>query len=270
LIAAIIPHNLRVWRVRRAFRVLPDEVRDRVLGLVQEAASERPSVTFLRLDREHKWHGDGGLLQAHVGGVPYMEAGDDWPTGHPAKFLMQVRLDEPCLGWTWRGRLLTVFLVFDSEQVVRSYATPALDRCVVAPAPVALMPCIPLVPIRVPTEGGECRFPASPAGLCEMVPAIPQLLGEFTDDPVGLLSQILRPDVYGYDLDAPDIAYVGGEPMLIQNPNEATCDECGQPMRFLFQFGEVIPGLQLADAGVCYVYGCDEHPHRCKGFLDSH
>ena len=67
-----------------------------------------------------------------------------------------------------------------------------------------------------------------------------------------------------------DIAYVGGDPMLIQNPHDPVCERCGKPMRFLFQFGEVIPGLQLADGGVCYIYGCDDHPGRCTGFLDSH
>ena len=33
---------------------------------------------------------------------------------------------------------------------------------------------------------------------------------------------------------------------------------------------EIIPGVQMADAGVGYVYGCDAHPGRCKGFMDSH
>ena len=116
-------------------------------------------------------------------------------------------------------------------------------------------------------EGGGCGFPASPARLCDMVPAIPQLLGEFTDDPAGPLSQILRPEVYGYDLEAPDIAYAGGEPMLIQNPHEAMCDECDQPMRFLFQFGEVIPGLYCGgeSAGGFSMHGLPRAV--CQGFI---
>jgi hypothetical protein len=44
----------------------------------------------------------------------------------------------------------------------------------------------------------------------------------------------------------------------------------GKPRRFLFQFGEVVPGVQMADDGVCYVYGCDDHPACCQGFVDSH
>jgi hypothetical protein len=38
-----------------------------------------------------------------------VEAGEDWPTGQPAKFLLQVRLDEPALGQRWQGRLLREF-----------------------------------------------------------------------------------------------------------------------------------------------------------------
>jgi hypothetical protein len=58
--------------------------------------------------------------------------------------------------------------------------------------------------------------------------------------------------------------YQPGIHVTIQNPGS------GKPMRFLFQFGEVVPGVQMADAGVFYVYGCDDHPDCCKGFVDSH
>ena len=37
-----------------------------------------------------------------------------------------------------------------------------------------------------------------------------------------------------------------------------------------FQFGEIIPDTKLGDGGVCYVHGCDDHPDRCVGFMDSH
>jgi hypothetical protein len=279
-LVALIRHNRRIRRVRRAYRTLPNEVKKQVVGLIQEATRERPSVTFLRLDDDRECDGHEELLQSHVGGVPYAEAGEEWPTGSPGKFLLQVRLDEPGLGRQWQGRLLTLFLVFDVEQVVRSYAAPSLDKYVPLAPPVAPQPCLRLTSIRLPVDerrgegeeddGGQRRFPATPARLCELVPALPEVLSPFTDDPAGLLAQILRPKGAGYDLEAPDIAYAGGDPMLIQNPHDPICDECGKPMRFLFQFGEIIPGVQLADAGVCYVYGCDQHPHRCTGFLDSH
>jgi len=131
-------------------------------------------------------------------------------------------------------------------------------------------PCILLKPIRIPAEvGEEGALPMLPAQLCDGFPEITVPLEPYTDDFDGVVAQILRPNS-GYSLDVPDIAYIGGDPMLIQNPREPVCNESGKPMRFLFQFGEVVPGVQMADAGVFYVYGCDDHPDCCKGVVDSH
>jgi hypothetical protein len=107
----------------------------------------------------------------------------------------------------------------------------------------------------------------STSGIIFGISEIKSLLSPFTGDVSGLLSQILRPNVHGYDLKAPESAYQGGSPVLIQNPHDPERDHCHQRMRFLFQFGEIIPGLHLADAGVGYVYGCDHYPHYCKAFL---
>lgn len=269
-----LPHNLRVRRVRRVYRTLPAEVVDRVLQLIERAAATGPSVTFLRLAEEVA-RTDALLVQSHLGGVPYAESGDDWPLGtpegDPAKFLLQIRLDEPSLGDPWQSRLIVVFLVFDAEQAVRSYATPAIEKYVPLDAKRPPRPCIRLQPVRMPAESGEDgKLPLLPDRLCNDFPEVTVPLEPYTNDFAGVLAQILRPNVYGYDLDAPRIAYVGGDPMLIQNPHDPVCDECGKPMRFLFQFGEVVPGVQMADDGVCYVYGCDDHPACCKGFVDSH
>jgi len=278
-VVAVVRHNLRVRRVRRTYQALPDGIEEQVLQLIQNAAKGCPSVTFLRLDNKRTCNGNDELLQSHVGGVPYAEAGEEWPTDSPAKFLLQVRLDERGLGQQWQGRLLTVFL-FDFEPVVRCYTAPSLDKYVPLASPLAPLPCIWLTPIRMPVDenreqGDEDdedprRFPTTPDQLCRMVPEIRDVLSPFTRDYAGLLAQILRPVVYGYELDTSSIAYIGGDPMLIQNPHDPVCDDCGEPMRFLFQFGEIIPGVQLGDAGVCYVYGCDNHPDLCKGFMDSH
>jgi hypothetical protein len=245
---------------------------DQVLDLIEETAATGPSVTFLRLAEEVAGN-DALLVQSHVGGVPYAESGDDWPQGtpegEPAKFLLQVRLDEPNLGDPWQGRLIVVFLVFDAEQTVKSYATPAIEKYVPLERPAG--PCIRLQAVRMPAEGGEeGTLPLLPDRLSDDFPEITVPLESYTSDFAGVVAQILRPNVYGYDLDAPRIAYVGGDPMLIQNPHDPICDQCGKPMRFLFQFGEVVPGVQMADDGVCYVYGCDDHPDRCTGFVDSH
>src|SRR5258707_1148217 len=102
-ILVCIPHNLRVWRVRRQYRSLPKEIKKQVWQVVQAAAAKGPSVSFLCLDNELPSSEPEIVLQSHVGGIPYSEAGATWPlcgdesnpSRHPARFLLQVRLDEP-------------------------------------------------------------------------------------------------------------------------------------------------------------------------------
>jgi hypothetical protein len=271
-IIVCIPHNLRIWRVRKVLRSLPKNVRERVLDLIEEAAAQYPSVTYMLLD-DSPCSEPEAVVSSHVGGVPYAEKGEALPihgNSDPPRFLLQVRLEEPSLGDTWQDRLIAVFLVFDSEQIVRSYDAPSLDKYEPISSPVLPLKCVRLKSIAFPVTSKDDPTPMSPAQLCDRVPEIKHLLSPFIKDVAGLLSQILRPNVYGYNLEAPEIAYQGGAPMLIQNPHDPVCDLCHQRMRFLFQFGEIIPGLQLADAGVGYVYGCDDHPDHCKGFIDSH
>ncbi len=298
-----IPHNLRIRRVRKAFRNLPKEVKEQVLDLIEEAATKHPSMTYLLLDHEVPFSQPETsvvseaaatknpsisyllldhespcsqhetVVLSHVGGVPYAERGETWPVhadSRPPRFLLQVRLDEPSLGEQWQDRLIAVFLDFDAEQIVRSYAAPSLEKYEPISSPVPPFGCIRLRSLRFPVASKDEPIPMSPAELCDSIPEITNLLSRFTGDCSALLSQIIRPNLYGYDLEAPEIAYQGGSPMLIQNPHDPQCDHCNRRMRFLFQFGEVIPGLTLADAGVGYVYGCDDHPDHCKAFIDSH
>ena len=271
-ILACIPHNLRIWRVRRTFSSLPDEVVNKVLRLIEKAAASEPAVTFLRLSEEI--HDDEPVLvDSHVGGVPYAEAGDDWPEGtpegDPAKFLLQVRLDEPTLGDQWQGRLVVAFLRFDLEQPVRSYGSPSVERYIQLEQEEPRRTCIRLQHLNMPAESFDERLPMTPTQLCQSIPEIENVLRPYSHDFEGILTQILRPNVYGYSLDTADIAYVGGDAAFIHNPHEPLCDQCGEQMRFLLLFGEVIPDLPMADGGVYYVYGCDEHPEQVKGFVDS-
>jgi hypothetical protein len=42
-------------------------------------------------------------------------------------------------------------------------------------------------------------------------------------------------------------------------------------MRFLFQFDDAFGSdYLLGDAGLGYVYGCDDHPEHCQGFVDCY
>jgi hypothetical protein len=267
-------------RVQRVYRYLPDGVKLQVLQLIERAAVGRPSFTFLRIDNNRELYREELLVNSHLGGAPYAEAGEEWPTctrailfKSPAKFLIQVRLNEPSLGMLWQGRLLTVFFWLHSV-VVRSYALPSADRYVPLHAPSCLIPCVPLTPVRMPvhqcSDEEEKSFCISSAELCEIVPDVRQVLSPYTDDCIALLTQILHPNASFCDFTESTVAYVGGEPMHIQDPPEATCDVCNQPLRFLFQFGDIIPHIKLGDSGACYVYGCDRHPDHCKGFFESH
>ncbi len=266
--AVILHHNVRVWRVRRDFQSVPAEAIEAVFAALDAAANHVESVTLLL-----PMHGRTcDVTASHVGGLPYAEGGDIWPTTEDGRstFLIQVCLDHSAIGSEWENRLVEVFLVFDAEQTVRSYAPPSRQKYVAIDPQMELIECVPLRHLRIPkwrdTEEGTYWS----RQLVESIPDIHTILHRFSNDVEGLLSQILCPRLYGYQIDTPDVAFIGDEPDLIQNPHEPACNVCGKPMRFLFQFGEVIPKLQLADAGVCYVYGCNDHPDCCKGFLDSH
>jgi hypothetical protein len=271
LIAIVLgPHNVRAWRTRRNFQQVPASDVERVLTALKDAAAvQRDAVTFLR-----PMHGAAcdDPTASHIGGLPFAQRGETWPLTEsgPDDFLLQVKLDDPNLGEQWQGRLLQVFLVYDMEQTVRSYARPNLETYSPIQPPSDPIECVPLRHIRVPkwrdTEAGASWSEQ----LIEDIPAIHHILSNFGNDIEGLLSQILCPQMYGYRLTEADEAFVGGEPVLIQNPHDPVCDVCGSAMRFLFQFGEFIPGKELADGGVCYVYGCDQHPDACKAFIDSH
>src|SRR5262249_21339067 len=150
-------------RLRRAYETLPNEVNEQIFRLIEEAAARWPSVTFLRVNPAQKGSGEE-LLQSHVRGVPYAEAGDEWPAD--SKFLLQVRLQEAGLGKPWQGLLFVAFFVFDSEQPIRSYAAPSHEKYVPLPAPVAPAPSIRLTSVRMPMMGEDEKFPASPARLC--------------------------------------------------------------------------------------------------------
>jgi hypothetical protein len=267
-----IPHNMRVWRARRAFRKLPGGVKVQVHEAIRKAAAGNPSVTLLLPDDGPCCESQTAVL-SHAGGVPYAEEGDVWPVQRgwgPAAFLLQVRIDEPDLGDLWQGRLIGVFLLPDNEPVVWSHEGPSLEKYAPIAPPVPPLGRARLRSLPAPARSKSRQIPISPTQLCRRVPEIRTLLSPFAGDVPGLLSQVLRANPYGYNLEAPDIAYQGGSPMLIQSPHRPTCSRCHRRMRFLFQFGEIIPGHQLGDDGVGYVYGCDDHPSHCKAFIDSH
>jgi hypothetical protein len=79
---------------------------------------------------------------------------------------------------------------------------------------------------------------------------------------------LIVPEHYGYHLDVSDIVQLSGNPQWVQDdPGPICCARCEQPMRFLFQFGDLSGQSRLGDAGVCFVFGCDTHPDHVRFML---
>lgn len=275
----ILPHNLRVRRVRRIYAALPENVKQRVLELIARYAEGKPSVTLLRLDPAAPYDPAKLAADSHVGGSPYSEAGQPWPLDEdeqPAHFLIQVRLDEPSLGPAWQGRLVQVFFQESDHLIVRSYAAPSAARHVAPATSGPVSPGKAILPLRYPAErpdkdeGEDAELlPISEKLLVLRIPEIAQALQPYTNDAAGVTAQILAPGIYGYSCEG-CVSYVGGTPTLIQNPHDAQCPTCQKAMRFLFFFGELVDEVTLGDAGTCCVYGCDQHPDQIVTMVDSY
>ena len=299
---SIAAHNVRVWRVRKLARSLPVGIRERILARITDAARDSFECTLLvpikisQTEPANSSTSQSDITASRCGGAPYGEAGEQWPTRdedslEEAAFLIQVRLGEP-LPSPWLGRLVVVFLKFDVTQTVLVYAAAspakyarrpgrpdASPECglMSLPIPKAKPPATHHLPEQVaaaesPAEstGSEnaWQLPYDPALLLESVPGLREELRQFTRRPADLLAQLMVPEHYGYGFDLSDIVQMGGGPQWVQDdPGPMTCPECGQPLRFLFQFGDLSGQSRLGDAGVCYVFGCDSHPDRAQSLV---
>lgn len=267
-----IPPRISARRAQCIYENLPAEVVNQVLRAIEHVATGVPSITLLR-PSEEIGHDEAVLLESHIGGLPYAEANDKWPqgtNGDPATLLLQVRMDEPSLGEQWQGRLFVVFLAPDLKLIVRSYANPSAEKYIPLESGSRRRVCNRLSQHRMPTESDDELLPMSASKLVETVLEIKKLLQPYTRDCSAVLSQVLQPGFNGHDLEAEHAIYLGGEPLVIQQPHEPLCDHCGTPMRFLLQFGNVFPGVQMPKGSVASVYGCDDHPNQCRGVLDTY
>ncbi|HEY4262590.1 MAG TPA: hypothetical protein VGM98_20685 [Schlesneria sp.] len=276
----LILDRLRIRRVRRAYSKLTVETRDQILNLIDQAGRERFACSVLVADTPNSDPNSADVTATRYGGSPYAEAGETWPDvaigkPTPADFLIQVRLDET-FSAPWVGRLVVVFNRFDVEQTVRCYATPSAQRSITLLGGPALQKEWSLLPVRIPIQIGVESSTAepqetnpAPAGLLdydpvvllESVPELTPLLIARTSKPADLLAAILAPNHASYGFELSDLVQLGGQPVwLIEDAGPRLCHHCGKAMRFLFQFGDLNGGIALGDAGVCYVFGCDEHP----------
>jgi hypothetical protein len=265
--------NIRRVGTRKRAATLPDEVCREVLARIDRAGIEdRSPVLLLRVV-----DGPGADAYSRINGTPV------WPPGsapqRPAldssdTFLAQIRLQSPPLPETWSGWVVLLF----------SDAAGALTACSVDGSPTlpdqaADRPAAPargIETLRLPLaedeeeDGDDKRLVPSyrPGLLLRRIPALRQLLAGCPDNPERLLPHILVPGIATHEIDTFHVCLMGGEPELIQSEHAAWCRRCSQPMRFLFQLGDV---LRLrGDAPVVYVYGCDAHRDEVKAYIDTH
>ncbi len=298
---SIVDHNLRVRRVQRLARSLPAGTRERILARIADAARGASVCTLLvpaRVSTEESpsvLQPDPDITASRFGGTPYGETDERWPTQDdsssvPAEFLIQVRLGDP-LPLPWCGRLIAVFWKFDEQQTVRTYAAPSPAKYVCRPGSPDTSPERGLTPLPIPADNStairqspgmiaspetaesrrprfDWQLPYDPDLLLEVVPGLRDELRAFTKKPADLLAHWLVTERQGYTIDLSDIVQMGGQPQWVQHdPGPMTCGECGQPLRFLFQFGDLSGQSRLGDAGVCYLFGCDAHPDSPRSLL---
>lgn len=272
VVVVIVRHNLRLRRARADAAAIPPAERNRLMGLMAPPPGEAPLVVLLVPDPSAPPDGRPGLTR--VGGSP--DAGLDAPP--EADFLLQVRLAHPGLPPAWQDRLVGVWLDDDFQPQVRS----CRPSSAAAPAsPSDAEPAVrPLRLLEVPVRSWETPSadpedgapdPTAPVTLVAAFPDLDRELHAWGDDPAGILGALLTGGAGGHETDAADLGFVGGSPVLIQNPHdEAVCPTCGAAMTFLFQTGDLFGDCRLGDAGVLYVYGCAAHPDQARGFVDCH
>lgn len=277
-------HSLRMRRVRSQYDSLPPETRERILNMIDQAGAGQIDCVLM-VATEPMPIDTSVANRSHYGGVPYAQDDETWPPlapddSTPAPFMIQVLLHD-ALPSPWPGRLVVVFNQQEREETVRCYESPDVARYV--PLPGAPNPEREwwLQAIRIPKQtkaepvGESADEPIQgllsydPVVLLESVPGLRSELAPFTNRPADLLAAILAPNHSGYGFEMGDVVQLAGDPVWLHGTTEEPkCSQCGRPMRFLFQFGDLNGGILLGDGGVCYVFGCDHHPNDVRAVIE--
>ena len=218
---------------------------------------------------------DFDITSSKIGGIPYAEEDDKWPEseGEPTIFCMQLNLSSSNFPEVWKGRMIVVYII-DWEVKVKTYKSPSTLKAIDISNGQKMMPENYIAMTKVPFSNDnfedDYEFGYTAEYALSKSNKIKTLLETHTNNPKHLLEFIL--DDAGYPVrDAMDIILEGGSPTLIQGPHEPVCEHCNQKMRFLFEFGEILEDeFTFGDAGMVYIYGCDQHPENIQGFVDSH
>lgn len=285
-----ILHSLRMSRVRRLLGRLSGQARDQILNHIDATGREGYDCTVLACQEPTPAPAPDDVVSSHYGGAPYAQEGDSWPKWgpdkpDPADFLIQVRLDDTFPA-PWSGRLLVVFTAEGVDQTIRCYSSPTVDQFVPLEGGPAPQREWKLRPIRIPRQHPPAETavdqaaepkpePAKlldydPVVLLKTVPGLKQDLAPHARRPADLLAAVLAPNHCGYGFELSDIVQLGGDPVWLQfDLGGLDCDRCGKELRFLFQFGDLNGGPLLGDAGVCYVFGCDDHLDELRAIMEN-
>ncbi len=193
---------------------------------------------------------DPASAVGRIGGEASLPAGAEPPKdddGTPSALLVELSLE--ALPPPWSERQIAVFDADLFAGSTRSYL-----RSEVVPA--STSGAIALVPVDMPSDDGTPTL----RGFIEEHPDWRRTLAVPEDVEV----EILRYALDGgreLEIEVSDSIRIGGAPSWIQGDPRPVCGACGASLRFLFSFGAVEPRIELGDAGVAYVHGCDDHPN---------
>jgi len=259
--------NLRLNRNRRAFQSLSPETCHQLREKIDSRGQFQPSCAILVPDEA-----PGGSTASRFGGRLNVEDTDAASAG--GTLLLRIEVAD-LLPPPWEGRTLIV-----RKQADGSVQAVDCDPARLAPAtPEGAGTTLPewsLQTVRIPRppvepDRGGGLLDYDPVVLLGTVPGLQEELSQVASRPAEVLGFVIAPNhtgAYGFELS--DIVQVGGESVwLIEDPDLPKCAACDRPGRFLFQFGDLSGSSVLGSSGVCYVFGCEEHPQNLLTLVQS-
>lgn len=271
--------------VNKDLESMPDSIIKEIQACYEDIMKDELRCLLHSVDSETK-PSEQSILMSKIGGKPYAESPDDWPNTTSQKpqnyfFCMQLVLSSTNLPKVWLGRLIAVYLI-DWHADVRSYGSPNMDKWVDIAKntnqfserhlSTSEIPYKPTPDDDDDEEAWEEFFEIDTAEYAlDKSAKLRKLLADHTKHSERVLNSVLLNHNVIPNNQAFDIVTEGGAPHFIQGEHKPNCEICGNSMRFLFDFGEVLePELTIGDASTTYIFGCDLHPENCVGFTDSH
>jgi hypothetical protein len=252
---AIVQHNIRILRTRKALRELSDEDYFGCLRCV-DAFSDEKQTTVLFID-------PGRELPSEIPKSAWIRKEQTPLTdaSAEARLLIQLFIPPDLQLAPWNGATLQLYETrdeFTCLQPMETQSEPVLAEIAVPDQQRAF-----LFPMHLPRlkHGKQFRNCFAPSKLLQRVPGLRERLNKSEATSESLLAYMMAPTIYGFDADVFDRIQVGGSQAWVQDPEVPKCDACRERMLFIAQIG-----LNASDSfpknrrdGVVYVFGCKNH-----------